>query len=315
METANAGKEIPPAVRAAFTLVELLVVITIIGILIALMLPAVQFAREAARRTRCSNNLKQLGLATHLLYNTHEILPPLSAPTATDRITIKGPFAGPYGWTVWHWLLPYLEQQAIYDELIPEHNGYGGIQYFQVVQAFLCSSDPSQKAGKSRTPFGGAHNWGANNYGANYYIFGDPWASTAGLRVQGTNTFGDLTDGTSNCIIFTEMYATCGWTNDINFMYGSLWADSNCVWRAAFCIDSTSKSPPAIGYPPCRKFQNRPNWRTECDPSRPQTPHSGMINACLSDGSVRTIDSSIEEALWARLCDPQDGESLGKGWN
>jgi prepilin-type processing-associated H-X9-DG protein len=111
------------------------------------------------------------------------------------------------------------------------------------------------------------------------------------------------------------MYATCGWTNDINFMYGSLWADSNCVWRAAFCIDSTSKSPSATGYPPCRKFQNRPNWRTECDPSRPQTPHSGMINAGLGDGSVRTIDSSIEEALWARLCDPQDGESLSKDWN
>jgi prepilin-type N-terminal cleavage/methylation domain-containing protein len=94
--------------QSAFTLVELLVVIAIIGVLVALLLPAIQAAREAARRSQCSNNLKQIGLA---VLNYESAVGRLPAGSTTDGSNIGGPYFGT--WTVD--ILPYLEQQALYD--------------------------------------------------------------------------------------------------------------------------------------------------------------------------------------------------------
>jgi prepilin-type N-terminal cleavage/methylation domain-containing protein len=98
----------PHWARPGFTLVELLVVIAIIGVLVALLLPAIQAAREAARRSQCSNNLKQIGLA---ILNYESAVGRLPAGSTTDAADIGGPYFGT--WTVD--ILPYLEQQALYD--------------------------------------------------------------------------------------------------------------------------------------------------------------------------------------------------------
>ncbi len=300
-----------PASRGfGFTMIELVVVLAIIGILVSLLLPAVQAVRESSRRTQCSNNLKQLGIGTQNLHDTYKRWPPLCARGANDRLRGGGRFSGPYGWTIFHWMLPFIEEQAIYEKLDPDER-YAGLQYEQVIETFLCPSEVSKTDGRTSTTFQSANNWGAQNYGANYYVFGNPNRKST----EACRKLSSIRDGTSNVIVFAEMFATCGWTGDIGHMYGSLWADSNNIWRPIFCTNSRVKVPSQRGYPPCKKFQPTPNWMTQCDPGRTQSTHPGGIMVSLCDGSVRQIHESIDDEVWAGACDPRDGAVLADSWN
>src|SRR4051794_26891286 len=107
--------------RRGFTLVELLVVIAIIGVLVALLLPAVQMARESARRTQCTNNLRQIGLALHTYHDTFKVFPPsyLIVPGGSSNMGPPDPDngdAGP-GWTALMLILPQIEQSNLYNSL------------------------------------------------------------------------------------------------------------------------------------------------------------------------------------------------------
>jgi len=302
----------------AFTLVELLVVIAIIGVLVALLLPAVQAAREAARRSTCQNNIKQHGLSLHNFNDAYLQYPALISNSSSSAHTVQDKFKGSTGFTLFDWLLPYIEQRPLYDaSLMNVNTVVNGVRVYQTpLKAHQCPSETSSPRGMGATTHGGANVWAIGNYAGNYYVVGNPDGTTNAECREGVAKPSELLDGLSNTVVFTERYGTCGNANDINSTStnGNLWSDSNSVWRPIFCIAKVSKDPDVLAsgaaYPPCGKFQQSPHWYKNCDPILAQTPHPGGIGVCMSDGSVKTISSSIDTAVWAAACNPIDGAPL-----
>ncbi|QDU76030.1 Type II secretion system protein G precursor [Bremerella volcania] len=191
--------------RRGFTLVELLVVIAIIGILIALLLPAVQQAREAARRMSCSNNLKQIALSMHNYESAMRQFPPIG-----ESIN--------YSFSVQAQLLPFCEQENLrrlidfHVELGHPRNGVNpehAVPALTPVEFFTCPSDDTPVVKTVETASAGPFEFAGTNYCVNvgsgtgdYVSFGDPTdgISWAGAKVK----FRDITDGTSNTVAFAE---------------------------------------------------------------------------------------------------------------
>jgi prepilin-type N-terminal cleavage/methylation domain-containing protein len=290
--------------RPGFTLVELLVVSAIIGILLALLLPAVQKIREAAARASCANNLKQIALAFHNAHGVQGYMPP------GIGYYPKSNYAA-YGNGFFH-VLPYLEQKPLYDRSLLRGvywAGYGDVRE-QPIKVFQCPADPSMPAGGVVNDAGSP--WGGMSYAGNVQVFCQVDGNDILRNPQRYPMLGsDFVDGTLNTILFAEKYAVC--VNDIWSVGGALWAyDGTGPYaqplHAAFAISWVLDF--SIG--PESKFQVRPR-PDDCDPTLTSSGHNGM-NVALADSSVKFLSPNISKMTWWYACTPSGGEVMPNDW-
>jgi prepilin-type N-terminal cleavage/methylation domain-containing protein/prepilin-type processing-associated H-X9-DG protein len=313
--------------RRAFTLVELLVVIAIIGILVALLLPAVQAAREAARRMQCQNNLKQLGIAMHNYVDTYKKLP-------------GG--VGRWGccWGTWQVrVLPFLEQTALKDQYQNSdgHDGTG-LRYgagtnrtlvtTKRIPSLTCPSDKANAPISSITSHNYAVNYGNTSFfqttfngitfkGAPFMAYTDSVSDDGPVNAAQALTFPriygkpigleEITDGTSGTLMAAEVIQ--GKLNDLR---GFTW------WGGAsgfvtYLTPNTSQPDVIIGgicrqgiqrNPPCTTSSAFPRMMAT------RSNHPGGIQAAYCDGHVSFVSNTIDYVVWQALGSSQGGEAV-----
>ncbi|MBN2295065.1 MAG: DUF1559 domain-containing protein [Pirellulales bacterium] len=314
--------------RYAFTLVELLVVIAIIGILIALLLPAVQAAREAARRMQCGNNLKQIGLALHNYHGTHNVFP-YGARPGPNLGSSRSPVRTGINWKTS--ILPVLEQENVFDDLDFE-NGVFTVDWYNneqlkgvVVPAYKCPSSPFDPLRDGDYGASGHEDSQKHEYVGIAGVYPDPAGRTTGtcynvpygwicsnglLPANANKSIRDATDGTSNTIIASEQSGTVGVMDGgslkqypIRNNYAGGWAGAqgNTYYHGLTTLRWTLNAKTAVIGSSDKAYMNNTVMNSS---------HPGVVQVVLADGSSRALNDSIELDILRRLCCADDGMPL-----
>jgi len=287
--------------RRGFTLIELLVVVAIIAVLISLLLPAVQQAREAARRTQCKNNLMQISLALQNYMMSHEVLPPGS-------VNLKGPISSVEDETQYHmgWLvqiLPYLEQGNAYNHVDFTKSVYATENKpvrAHTIAAFVCPSD-NARGGMTVT---------LSNYCGIHNDFETPIDvdQNGVLFLNSSIRYEQIRDGSSNTVFVVETRLNMG--SDLGWMSGTratlrngvVWSNRNTpnavpAYESRVISSTTLVDPvdPVAGLEPV---------------GGPSSVHTGGFQVGMGDGSVRFFSNNISAKVLRNLTHRADGEMV-----
>jgi hypothetical protein len=301
-----------------------LVVIAIIAILIGLLLPAVQKVREAAARIQCTNNLKQMVLATHSFNDANGRLP--------RDVTYDSGASGA-GWDTWYGqILPYIEQGNIYNRAVGQGAIWNAGNATAVIKTFICPSDPTLTNGLCQ------NGWAGSSYAPNIALFGPVTYNdtSTGQWVEASKyTIGNIPDGTSNTIGLVERLGTCpyyGWSNawaypvDNGIHWGGNGNWINGSWANAYVVNQpggnwtftpggtsnnvTNYYLPMIN-PPTNGYVGN---QQPAHPYYPTSKHTASELIGLMDGSIRTVSASLTQFTWDCAVVPDDGQVLGSDW-
>lgn len=292
-----------PRSRRGFTLIELLVVIAIIAILIGLLLPAVQKVREAASRTQCHNNLKQLGIAIHNYHDSKGFFPTGgTVPWAGVSITGGTPNDPPNQGTGWHFqILPFIEQGNLYNQAssIGTNVGQSGVKFFNCPsrrQNRLLATGWFTTDYAGSTPGDSPNSWDQFWYGNTWGVPTSAYYRGVIVRAQTSSsliTVHSIIDGTSNTLVVSEKrldknnYVNGDWHDDQGWIDG--W-DPDTMRYGAFRPER-DKAGGVSGY----EFGSA---------------HSNGINGLFSDGSVRLISYSVDPTQFNWMTDRMDGNPI-----
>ncbi len=328
--------------RRGFTLVELLVVIAIIGMLVGLLLPAVQAARESAARSQCSNNLKQIGLALHQYHDAKKVFPPGYVDLNNNPLLTPDSDVGP-GWGWASMILPNMEQQNLFNQInFSQPVGMGANAAVSLVNLpnFQCPSDPYQEpvpvydstfsvpiAKVAHANYVGCDGWlecfnGATGnivpgFGDDAILDGFYGPGARGVFWRNSHTrIADVKDGTSNTILAGERssnHSPSTWTGAV--------AGGRCpAWMATIPIAPNSP-PPSPAYDNADfgeafvlshgNYTHVPNADIPIfDPDTFYSFHPNGCNFLLCDGSGRFINYGIDGYVYQALCTTAAGDSV-----
>lgn len=334
--------------RKAFTLVELLVVIAIIGILVALLLPAVQSAREAARRTQCTNNVKQVALALHNHHASYSHFPHGNY-NCLDRTTLTPP---PYGtdyecvgatpfsaatalsnrqdrrcWA--HDIWPYIEQQALYDQFVEHMNtgrsALGFAASDTVVPTLICPSDPTSP--KERTFWGGLGTQTQGFSGNMVVSAGNDYFNSGGFEFSSKLNgiffavskvrIADIRDGTTNTAMVSEIILSP------DAAPGTPGINGHDI-RGRYHNPAHGGVLFSTRLPPNNLIKDQFNWCHDEPVSRApcryqgtdmfvsaRSYHVGGVNLATADGAVRFVNESIDVDVFKKMGSRSGGEIIG----